>query len=102
LKFRLSRPCYDKPWRCPGWAGGGLKLAKKYHCENGRMTGWEGDQRWPQWRFQRCTQCSTVTLPFALRRLDPTWIAWRITRWWETRDLRAIERRLNQRGGWRE
>lgn len=69
--MRLSRPCYDKPWRCPGWAGGGMKYAKVDHCDNGRMLGWRGDLRWPHLRFHRCDTCNVVTWPSALRWLSP-------------------------------
>ena len=34
--MRISRPCYDKPYRCPGWAGGGMRYAKVDRCSNGR------------------------------------------------------------------
>ncbi len=72
--MRLSRPCYDKPWRCPGWAGGGMRYAKRDRCEDGRMHGWDG-QRWPHLRFHRCDTCDVITIPYALRWLSPIMLA---------------------------
>lgn len=89
--MRLSRPCYDKPWRCPGWAGGGMRYAKRDRCEGGRMLGWNhGEQRWPHLWFHRCNTCDVVTLPFALRWvISVDWwgvvtrrAAWRLESWW--------------------
>lgn len=83
--IRLSRPCYDKPHRCPGWAGGGWKYGKVDRCDNGsiRTRGstamfWfedleEGYPGVNVWHFGRCAKCDTTTWPFALRRLDPTY-----------------------------
>lgn len=82
--MRLSRTCYDKPHRCPGWAGGGWRFPKTDLCENGSIrvnvvddpdaaTGWAG-LAYPgshPWRFGRCNKCDVITLPHAFRRLDP-------------------------------
>lgn len=80
--MRLSRPCYDKPHRCPGWAGGGWRSAAQYTCVNGSIRtrvrddligdfGYPGDQRW---RFGHCNHCNVVTWPVALcHTLDPSW-----------------------------
>lgn len=75
MRWRLSRPCYDKPWRCPGWAGGGSKLAYVQRCPGGSTTlidaeGW----RW-KWGFQR-HDCGVIVLPLMTRWLDPTWWLW--------------------------
>lgn len=67
---RLSRPCYDKPWRCPGWSGGGPNKAKKYKCEDGRIQGWSGDKKYPHLYFHRCNECNVITIPFVLRWLS--------------------------------
>lgn len=56
--MRLSRPCYDKPHRCPGWAGGGMKYAKTERCHGGHVTA-----RSPWW-FGRCDTCGVVTWPW--------------------------------------
>jgi hypothetical protein len=80
--MRLSRPCYDKPHRCPGWAGGGWKSSKADRCENGSIctnnsTGWwvldlSGHPGEHRWRFGRCTKCDVVTWPYNIRFVDPT------------------------------
>lgn len=75
--MRFSRPCYDKPWRCPGWAGGGERYAKVDRCEDGRMLGWDGEHAHPQWRFHRCDTCDVVTWPYVTR-----WLDWRHWRWY--------------------
>lgn len=92
--MRLSRPCYDKPHRCPGWAGGGWKSSNDKHpCDNGSirtrvpkgdLTPFWDELRYPgtdKWRFGRCVGskrkgtpgCGVVTIPWALRKLDPRW-----------------------------
>lgn len=77
--MRLSRPCYDKPHRCPGRNGGGMTYPKVYRCEAGFITtsGRDryGDARGPaqaRWRFGRCNECDVVTWPWVTRRLDPS------------------------------
>jgi len=89
--MRISRPCYDKPHRCPGWAGGGWKFAKTQTCASGQIVLWKiGDstRNWfspYDWRIGHCSTCGIYTIPFALRRLDPRWWwgyhAWRIKYW---------------------
>ena len=96
--MRLSRPCYDKPHRCPGWAGGGPKVAKAYLCNNGSirtrvpMTDCPGEFEYPAsrpFRFGHCTKCDTVTWPWITRKLSIFWWAYEIRR-----DIRRkIERR---------
>jgi protein involved in temperature-dependent protein secretion len=83
---RLSRPCYDKMHRCPGWAGGGMRFAQVYRCEDGRLRRhgtlegiYEGRYWWL--RFNRCDSCDVLVLPFAVRYLD--WRHWQ----YELRDL---------------
>lgn len=86
-RLRLSRPCYDKPWRCPGWAGGGMRYPKADRCESGSISMWNDPSRFVRFRFGRCTQCGVVTLPWVTRHLDPThWkfavrSAWREVKW---------------------
>ena len=106
---RLSRPCYDKAHRCPGWAGGGMKYAKTTRCADGRIEvavveppvsvdgvsygepslGHPGTH---PWRPGRCNTCNVITIPFALRRLDPTW-------WPST--IRSIISNWRYRRSWR-
>lgn len=88
---RLSRPCYDKPHRCPGWAGGGLKFPKgEDRCENGSirtrvpMKGFPGEFEYPataRWHFGHCTKCDVVTWPWITRKIDPTWWLDRVRTW---------------------
>jgi hypothetical protein len=69
--MRLSRPCYDKPHRCPGWAGGGMRYAKVDRCDGGRLDIYRS---WWQWRINRCDTCGVYVLPYVVR-----WLDWR---WW--------------------
>lgn len=93
---RLSRPCYDKPHRCPGWAGGGFKYAKgDSRCAYGYIV-----TRVPRpelgagmcspgekpFRFGHCTECDVVTWPFIMRKLSIPWWMWRLR--WKAQDAR--------------
>lgn len=82
--MRLSRPCYDKAWRCPGWAGGGPKYAARKTCRSGHMIGFAELPHW-RWRFLRCDQCDVVTWPYMTRYLSPWEIVDEITLWWRGR-----------------
>lgn len=79
--MKISRPCYDKYRRCPGWAGPGLHFNKsgKDWCANGsvKIEGW----LW-KWRIHRCNKCKTFVLPYMVRWLDPSWwrCAWKMRR----------------------
>lgn len=73
-RWNVSRPCYDKIHRCPGWAGGGWKRAKHYYCRNGRLDINYEDRRW-KWKVHRCQSCGVVVLPYMVR-----WVEWRS--WW--------------------
>lgn len=74
--MRISRPCYDKMHRCPGWAGGGMRFARVERCDDGRLVGgrdgslFEG--RFWRFRFNRCDTCGVVVLPYAIRWVDPS------------------------------
>lgn len=76
---RLSRPCYDKMHRCPGWAGGGSHGARISRCDDGRLIGgpsgelYEG--RWWKFRMNRCNTCGLLVLPYVIRYLD--WRHWK-------------------------
>lgn len=102
--MRLSRPCYDKPHRCPGWAGGGWKFGKKGTCSNGSVRTNDGSGFWAldldghprshPWRFGRCTKCDVVTWPYNIRFIDPSnyiveiKLLWQRMKWrWEDRNL---------------
>lgn len=71
--MRISRPCYDKPHRCPGWAGGGMRYARRQRCP-GALLGVSYGPGW-RWRFHRCGTCGVIVLPSNVRWLDPGW--WR-------------------------
>lgn len=78
--MRISRPCYDKMHRCPGWAGGGMRYAKKRRCYNGRLP-WTIYDGWLwRWRTNRCTACGMLVLPYMIRYVDP-YFYWSKTRW---------------------
>ena len=64
---RISRPCYDKCARCPGWAGGGTGYAKVTHCESTSL-GYDNIHK-----LRVCHKCGTLVLPYWVRKLDPTW-----------------------------
>lgn len=81
--MRLSRPCYDKPHRCPRWIGGGMRYPKRDRCDDGRIQ-IDYTTRWT-WRFWRCNTCDVVTLPYNVQYLDWRYWAWKIrslTRQW--------------------
>lgn len=93
--MRLSRPCYDKYWRCPGWAGGGPKRAKTTRCDNGRIAvDWE--DRWRLWKFWPCDTCDVVVLPYRLAQLAPSnlwwWLDWKVSDWWYDRKFKREQR----------
>jgi len=73
---RLSRPCYDKPHRCPGWAGGGDRYAKIQRCEGGHLNDLYEKRLW-RLRFNRCDTCDVLVLPYAIQYFGPWW--WRYT-----------------------
>lgn len=82
----ISRPCYDKPRRCPGWAGGGWKGAKHLYCRE--RDGYSGyvnidfNSRWWKWKTHKCTGCGVIVLPTMIRWTD--WRSW----WYEVRYAR--------------
>lgn len=88
--MRISRPCYDKWWRCPGWAGPGFRYPKhEGRCDNGNIghtcPAWvEGRPRWASWawHFHRCPVCRVIVLPYVVRYVDWTWWRFRVVSWW--------------------
>lgn len=92
--MRISRPCYDKMHRCPGWVGGGFRSARVDHCDGGSLDGtrdgslYEG-RLW-RLRFNRHHACGVIVLPYAVRWIDWTW--WR---WWAP--MRFRDWRYNRR-----
>lgn len=89
--MRISRPCYDKMHRCPGWSGGGIHSAKVTRCEGGYISyytttpGSHQVKRLWKWRLNRCPKCGVVVLPYAVRYLDWGWY-----RWQQDRAVRAV------------
>ena len=73
--MRISRPCYDKMHRCPGWAGGGTRYAKAPSCNGGSLTGAFEKKLW-RWRLNRCRECKVLVLPYMIRWLDWHWYGW--------------------------
>lgn len=69
--MRISRPCYDKPHRCPGRAGGGWKWAKVTRCEGGFLNTDLYEKKFYKLRFNRCNKCDVLVLPYAIRYIDP-------------------------------
>jgi hypothetical protein len=91
--WKLSRPCYDKPHRCPGSSGGGWKFPKVDQCLGGYITfgmsyreyadldcdGLEF-RRYPRpFALGQCNRCDVRVLPFWTRKLSPFW--WRRELW---------------------
>jgi hypothetical protein len=83
---RISRPCYDKFHRCPGWAGGGMLYAKVDRCEGGRLPDDAYDSRLWKWRINQCATCGVYVLPYVIRWLD--WRQWDYVVRSAVRDLR--------------
>lgn len=83
--MRISRPCYDKFHRCPGWNGGGNRYAEVCRCDGGHL-GFAYDRRAWKWRLTRCLTCGVVVLPYMIRYVDPTNIHHEIR--WAWRRLR--------------
>jgi hypothetical protein len=86
--MRISRPCYDKFGRCPGWNGGGIHNAKVHRCKGGHIR-WYKDEKllrlW-KWRFHACDTCNVVVWPYVTRWLDYGWWTWKFQDWrrdWE-------------------
>ncbi len=111
-RWKLSRPCYDKPHRCPGWAGGGWTYPPTARCVGGYITyGMSreefaalGELRWRRYprpfALGQCTQCDVIVLPSWTRKLSllwwrrvlwckfTNWLWWRraaVTDWWRHR-----------------
>lgn len=83
--MRLSRHCYDKAHRCPGWAGGGWKYPKGEDRCNGGHIDIDYTNRWTRnWRFHRCDTCDVVCWPIILQELDPTY--WRHWHWYRLKN----------------
>ena len=84
--MRLSRGCYDKFHRCPGWAGGGPKYPRgESRCQGGHIqVDYEGSWRW---KFWPCNTCNVVVWPYVTRWLSVPWWTHQL-RWWWSYDVR--------------
>lgn len=83
-RFRVSRPCYDKFHRCPGWAGGGMRYAKTRRCDNGYISYYNEkrtDRLWV-WRLYRCPKCRVIVLPYMIRWADISWWKFKVRMWY--------------------
>jgi hypothetical protein len=72
--LRIRRACYDKPHRCPGWAGGGFRYANTAVCDSGSIP--YSDSKFDHWLVKRCATCGTVRLPIVTRWLDPSFVSY--------------------------
>lgn len=88
--MRISRPCYDKMHRCPGWIGGGDLYAKTKRCDYGRIKV-DYEAKFWKWRTHRCDKCDVLVLPYMVRYLDWRGLRTVIYRRW--RDLKWRLRR---------
>jgi hypothetical protein len=94
--LNVSRPCYDKFHRCPGWNGGGNRYAKVQLCQKGYLSGHYEKAHW-KWRFAQCPECRVYVWPWVTRYVDPTWqitkvqlLPGKISDWrWENRYRRG-------------
>lgn len=82
--MRLSRGCYDKYRRCPGWIGGGPKYARVKRCEGGYLIDVYERPLW-KWRFHRCSKCDVLVLPYVSRWLSVPNLIHEVR--WKIRDL---------------
>ena len=90
---KLSRSCWDKPHRCPGWAGAGWKFPKQDYCDGGYITygmsketlaSLPADVKYPRWfHFGQCNKCTVRVLPYWTRKLFPTY-------YWGMREIYPI------------
>jgi hypothetical protein len=91
--IRISRPCYDKMHRCPGWAGGGTHFAKKDRCDGGSLAATNlYDKRAWKWRVNRCPKCGIYILPYVIRLLDTGWWRWKALDMWQSISYRRWRR----------
>lgn len=67
----ISRGCYDKYRRCPGWAGGGWKYAKNKYCREGGLLSIDYHDRWWRWKIQHCPKCRVAVLPYMFQWTSP-------------------------------
>lgn len=88
--MRISRSCWDKPRRCPGWAGAGWNLQQKWYCRDGNIV---FPLRW--WGLGVCDECGVRVLPYWTRLLFPDY-------YWGMRGIYKMQLlwHVNQIGRW--
>lgn len=78
----ISRPCYDKYRRCPGWAGGGWKYPQNQLCHTDyNSSGYldvDYEDRWWKWKTHKCPNCGVVVLPYMVRYTSPRAVWYRL------------------------
>lgn len=82
--MRLSRGCYDKFHRCPGWVGGGPRYPRGgSRCPAGHI---QVDYEAALWRFRfwPCDSCDVLVWPYATR-----WLS--VPYWWQAIRRQARE-----------
>lgn len=86
----IYRKDYDKPNRCPGWSGAGIKpypweKSEKTNCTNGNSGYYDSAinfrEKYPRFdgydyliadlQFHKCAECGLMTWPYATRFIDP-------------------------------
>ena len=91
--MRVSRPCYDKYWRCPGWAGPGLRYAKRERCDSGSLARVINyGSRWWKLKIHRCPKCGLWILPYFTQWLSAVFWLGSSLDWWDNRHERRRER----------
>lgn len=72
---RIVRKDYDKPNRCPSWAGPGIIpyfFEKDLpDCDNGQSGYYDDDCN--LWHFHECSTCGVKTFPIFFNYFDPQW-----------------------------
>lgn len=92
--MRAVRKDYDKPNRCPGWSGSGIREypweRSKPFCDGGPSGYYADDCN--NWRVHQCGTCGLRTLPYVTRYIDPDW--YRVTPlwWYRLRDWVTISK----------
>lgn len=75
----ITRPCYDKYDRCPGWAGAGVRPPRAPWCRSGARVLVDYSKPSWAWRMHRCEACYVLVAPYVIRWVDPTFLRWSIT-----------------------
>lgn len=104
------RKNYDKPNRCPGWSGSGIreygwetKQNSTVEC-NSSSSGYYADvsriDKYANFNFHQCEDCGTITLPIILQYVDPEYwysIHGMRLKWAIRRHLRYAKKNITKR-----